>query len=206
MCDELTDISVTKELIAYARIIADGEVSKHFLKLIHIADGKAETIEKVLTAFLDENDIPISNITAFGSDGASVMVGRVSGVAARLKHHNPQILSIHCINHRLALGTSQAAAEVPYLVKFQEILVNIFKFYHYSATRQSALAEIQSVLNDPQLKYKEPKSIRWLSHALAINAIKRSLPSLLCSLEREASERSDPTAMGLTNLCKPTCS
>ena len=37
---------------------------------------------------------------------------------------------------------------------------------------------------------------------MAINAIKRSLPSLLCSLEREASEQSDPTAMGLTKLCK----
>ena len=64
MCDESTDISVTKELIVYARIIAGGEVSTHFLKLIHIADGKAETIEKVLTSFLDENNIPISNITA----------------------------------------------------------------------------------------------------------------------------------------------
>ena len=130
------------------------------------------------------------------------MVGRISGVAARLKCHNPQILSIHCINHCLALGTSQAAAEVPYLVKFQEILVNIFKFYHYSATRQNALSEIQSILNDPQLKFKEPKSVRWLSHALAINAIKRSLPSLICSLEREASERCEPTAMGLAKLCK----
>ena len=202
MCDESTDISVTKELILYARIIACGKVSTHFLKLIHIPDGKAETIETALISFLDHTNIPISSITAFGSDGANVMVGRVSGVAARLKRRNPQILSIHCINHRLALGTSQAAAEVPYLVKFQEILVNIFKFYHYSATRQNALAEIQSVLYDPQLKFKEPKSVCWLSHALAINAIKRSLPSLLCSLEREASERSDPTAMGLAKLCK----
>ena len=197
MCDESTDISVTKELILYARIIACGKVSTHFLKLIHIPDGKAETIETALISFLDHTNIPVSSITAFGSDGANVMVGHVSGVAARLKRRNPQILSIH--NHRLALGTSQAAAEVPYLVKFQQILVNIFKFYHYSATRQNALAEIQSVLNDPQLKFKEPKSVRWLSHALAI---KRSLPSLLCSLEREASERSDPTAMGLAKLCK----
>ena len=104
--------------------------------------------------------------------------GRTCYWGCSTQRRNPQILSIHCINHRLALGTSQAAAEVPYLVKFQEILVNIFKFYHYSATRQNALAEIQSVLNGSQLKFKEPKSVRWLIHALAINAIKRSLPSL----------------------------
>ena len=122
MRDESTDISVTKEPILYAHITASGKVSTHFLKLIHIADGKAETIERALMSFLDHTNIPISNITAFGSDGANVMVGHVSGVAARLKHRNPQILSIHCINHHLVLGTSQAAAEVPYLVKFLQIL------------------------------------------------------------------------------------
>ena len=82
LCDESTDISVTKELILYARIIAEEIVSTHFLKLIHIPYGKAETIENVLISFLDEKKFPISSITAFGSDGANVMVGHVSGVAA----------------------------------------------------------------------------------------------------------------------------
>ena len=71
MCDESTDISVTKELILYARIIACGKVSTHFLKLNHIPDGKAETIETTLISFLDHTNIPISSITAFGSDGAN---------------------------------------------------------------------------------------------------------------------------------------
>ena len=60
MCDESTDISVTKEVILYARIFAGGKVSTHFLKLIYILDGKAETIEKALLSFLDETNIPIS--------------------------------------------------------------------------------------------------------------------------------------------------
>ena len=69
------------------------------------------------------------------------MVGSTSGVATRLKMLHPQLLSIHCINHRLALGTSQAAAVVPYLLRFEEIVISIFKFYHYSATRQSGLSK-----------------------------------------------------------------
>ena len=56
------------------------------------------------------------------------------------------------------------------------------------------LHAIQEVLNDPQIKYKEAKDVRWLSHA---NAVVRTLPSLLTSLEREAAERGDPTANGL---------
>ena len=84
--------------------------------------------------------------------------------------------SINSLN-KSSLGswhlTSSCRGSLPCKIP-RYILVNIFKFYHYSATRQSALAEIQSVLNDPQLKLKDPKSVRWLSHALAINAIKRS--------------------------------
>ena len=50
------------------------------------------------------------------------MVGSVRGVAIRLKKHNPKIIAIHRINHRLAHGVSQAAESVPYLKKFGEIL------------------------------------------------------------------------------------
>ena len=82
---------------------------------------------------------------------------------------------------------------VPYLLRFEEIVISTFKYYHYSAIRQSGLAEIQSILGAPQLKFKEPKAVRWLSHAVAVNSLKCSLPSLLCSLEREAAERGDPT-------------
>lgn len=39
-----------------------------------------------------------------GSDGASNMVGKISGVAARLKKDCPEVISVHCLNHRLELG------------------------------------------------------------------------------------------------------
>ena len=133
MCDESTDISVTKELILYARILSCGEVRAHFLKLIN--DGTAETIKNAILSYLEEANIPLFTITGFGSNGANVMVGSISGVATRLKRLNLQLLSIHCINHRLALGTSQAAASVPYLLRFEEVVTSIYKFYHYSATR-----------------------------------------------------------------------
>lgn len=126
----------------------------------------------------------------------------MSGVATRLKALNPEMLSVHCINHRLALGVSQAAKAVPYLKKFGEVLVAVFKFYHNSAVRQTGLEEIQTVTSDPLLKFKLPSATRWLSHAQAIDAARRSLCSLLVSLDREASERTDATAVGLVTLCR----
>ena len=65
-------------------------------------------------------------LSHFGNDGAAVIAGSVRGVATRLKKDNPNIIAIHCIEYRLALGVSQAAKSELYLKKFGEILVTIF--------------------------------------------------------------------------------
>ena len=51
------------------------------------------------------------------------------------------------------------------------------------------MKKIQAICNDPVLKFKEPISVRWLSHCKAVEAICQSLQSFLVSLEREASEQ-----------------
>ena len=81
--------------------------------MVDLKDGTADSIEKTLLEVLSKCDIPISAVCSFGSDGAAVMTGRRSGVAARLKGHNPEIDSVHCGAHRLALASSQAAQHVP---------------------------------------------------------------------------------------------
>ena len=45
-------------------------------------------------------------LPAFGSDGASVMTGKHTGFAARLRHMQPSLVSIHCVAHRLALAVT----------------------------------------------------------------------------------------------------
>ena len=52
----------------------------------------------------------------------------------------------------------------------------------------------QEVLNDPSIKCKLAKDIRWLSHDMAIKAVIRTLPSLCASLDLEASENNETTA------------
>ena len=200
--DESTDISLTKELIVYARILCSGVVYVCFLKIIQISDGTADTIVKAILSYLEQAGITVSRITSFGSDGVAVMTGSVGGVATRFKQLNPEVISVPCINHRPALGVSQEADTVPYLKKFAEILTAIFIFYHKSVVRQQGLEEIQSILEDPTLKFKLPSATRWLSRAQTIDAVRRSLSSLLVSLDREASERADATAVGLVTLCR----
>ena len=142
-----------------------------------IVDGRAETIEKAIPEFLSSNGLSISKLRSFGSDGAAVMVGRVSGVRVRLQAHSPTMIAVHCVNHCLALAAAHTSDSVPYLKQFKSILQTLFYFYQNSAVRTASLHAIQEVLNDPSVKCKQAKDVRWLSHENAIKAVVRTLPS-----------------------------
>ena len=61
-----------------------------------------------------ELKISIEKVAAFGSDGASVMVGIHNGVAALLKGHVPHLVSIYCV---AALAISHATKSVPFIAR-----------------------------------------------------------------------------------------
>ena len=202
LCDESTDVSTVKQLVIYIRIIHDGKPETHFLQLREIANGTAETVTSALLASCCEYNIDISKVMGFGSDGAAVMVGEKSGVSTRLKEANSKLVSVHCAAHRLSLATSQSADAIPQLKRMKSIINAIYKFYHLSCVRTAALTEIQSVLCDPLLKFRQVIDIRWLSHDNAIQAVRQCLKSLLASLEYEVEENADPTALDLVKSIK----
>ncbi len=202
MNDESTDVSVLKQLVLVGRYLTNGEVKTSFLHITDLANGTAETIEGSILKYLSDNTLQVSKFCAFGSDGAAVMVGRSNCVAVRLRSHSPKLIQVHCVNHRLALAASQASDSVPYLKQFKSILQTLFYFYQNSPVRMASLHAIQEILNDPVIKCKQAKDVRWLSHDKAIKAIVSSLPSLLVSLDREASEKGEPIATGLLKFMK----
>lgn len=62
---------------------------------------------------MDENGIERHKCTGFASDGARSMTGKVNGAAAILRKECPGMVAVHCIAHRLALASSQAAKDFP---------------------------------------------------------------------------------------------
>ena len=125
------------------------EIETSFLHIGDIADGTAETIEGAIVAFMETNGLVINKLHSYGSDGCAVMVGRVSGVASQLKVRQPRLVSVHCINYRLALASAHAADNIPYLKRFKETVQSLFLFYHNSAVRMAGPHAIQEILNDP---------------------------------------------------------
>ena len=117
MIDESTDIATTQTLIVYIRFVSNGEVTTRFLELSKLAGGTAEQILDCVVEIMETRHLPVEKLFGIATDGASVMTGTCSGVTTRMKKKNPFILSMHCIAHRLALASGQAADSVPYIKK-----------------------------------------------------------------------------------------
>ena len=97
----------------------------------------------------------------------------------------------------MALAASHAADNIHYLRHFKSHLNNLFSFYQNSPVQFAGLHAIEAILDDPRIKLKEANDVRWLSHDAAIASMLWILPSLITSLDREASERGEPIASGL---------
>ena len=114
LIDESTDVSNHENLVVYVKLLNDCKPELHFLENINVCDGKAETITSAINMLMQKRNLQKNKMTGFGSDGASVMTGKNNGVAKRMKDDSPYLISIHCMAHRLALCTSQAANGIPY--------------------------------------------------------------------------------------------
>ena len=110
--DESTDISIHKKLIVFVKILNGPVAETHFLRNADVLDGTAQTITEKLREIFQNLNIPWSKVVCFSSDGASVMVGRLNGVATKLRELNPAMVCIHCAGHRLTLALARLLMEL----------------------------------------------------------------------------------------------
>ena len=196
--DESTDIANKKRMTMTARIVdpSTSIMSSVFLTDIEYADGTGEGLSKEIFNEMDRRGVPFNKVAGFGSDGASVMTGLGKGVTGRLKELNPHILNIHCIAHRLALCTSQAAEGIKSLKRYQDWMTSLFYYFKASATREKELHEIQGILDHPKLRYKEVHAVQWLSFYEALASIYRTIDPLITYMHNHEAQN-DPKAKGL---------
>ena len=89
----MQDITVEEQLVTFVRHVNErGEAKTVFngTKALDSPQGpNAEAITKTLLEPLANCNLPITCMSSFVSDGASVMIGKRFGVAARLKNLQP---------------------------------------------------------------------------------------------------------------------
>ena len=197
MIDESTDLSMEKHLIVYVKYLVKGVSCTSFLALIKLSSCDSNVIYNVLVSYLKTCKVDVSKIYGFGSDGAAVMTGKNSGVATRLLSDNPYMLAMHCVAHKLALSCLDAAKSVKEVAYYEGMLHALHSYFSRSHKRIEHLRAWQEILDDPKVKPLAVHQIRWLSFANCVTNVRRTLPSLLKSLQSDSEE--DPMAESLYN-------
>jgi len=187
--DESTDVSSEKKLMVYISYLKNFEVHVKYLTLVKLPHSTAECNFDTLLSVLKDRGVDTKRITGFSSDGCNVMFGCNTGVATRLKEQQPYLLAAHCIAHKLALASADAAKSVSFVNN------DLHKFFGNSPKKFDKLAAWQKELEQPSLKVLRFHAVRWLSRHNCVHNITRQYLAILSALEAESA--SDATAKAL---------
>ncbi|XP_067657737.1 uncharacterized protein C17orf113-like [Haliotis asinina] len=201
--DETVNITVEKKLIMFLKIQNNGKTDTVFLGNFSVHSGTAECITEKVKEVLSEWNISLEQLVGLGSDGASVMTGRRAGVGVRLQPESPFLVHVHCVAHRVALASADAAKVSKYVAEYRKTLNEIYKLYEYSATRYNRLRELSEILEESDFaSVIQPTSVRWLSVGRAVKSTRETWPALVMEIEEEASERKNAVASSIVKKIK----
>ena len=228
MFDETTDVRTIEQMIIHARYMNEnGEVTTKFMKILDCLESNdcecdaneisttislnADKISGLIVNFIEENDLSYEKLVGLGTDGAAVMVGKENGavkkiVDRQISKQNANVckaLGQRCAAHKLNLAASKAGNYFPPIVRFKKILHKLHGFYSRSAVRTKGLESVQKLLSESlgaSGKVQDPSDTRWLALGKCTLGLKKILPSVLLSLERESEERGDVVAAGLFHM------
>ncbi|XP_062594268.1 zinc finger protein 862-like, partial [Saccostrea cucullata] len=194
MLDESTDVPVHQNLIVYVRFLEQigSRVvpSVDFLGIRQLSVANAEAISSELIGLLKDKGLDLDRLAGVSTDGASVMVGCKSGVVTRLREMYPGILATHCIAHRLALACGEAADKVTYLVKFQAVLNDLYKYFERSPKNMARLEKVQGILDCSRgTRLKQVSHTRWLSFEGSVQAVVDNYQSVVAVMLEESSAK-----------------
>lgn len=213
MVDEVTDISVYEQMVTFVQFFDKfaGETKTAFLSVDNLLEeassANSETITNTILKTLEDFELDPKKLSSFVSDGASVMTGKNTGVAKRLKESvNKELINIHCICHRLALACTDTLEDVSYIKQVQLWLVQLWKLFENSCKKLAVYLKIQTELKGIKLSTEESRQgasrrlkkacqTRWLSFNQSNQAIFREYPAVLQTLNNLQS--SDAAALGL---------
>lgn len=166
LIDEVMDIAQREQLVSFIRYVDQDtyKVKTDFLAVNDILESStsanAETIKSVVVKQLSDCDLDINKLSGLSTDGASVMVSKENGVAAKLKREVKMLLDVHCICHRLALACGDANDHFSYIKTVEKVLIRLWSFFHNSGKRTAAYTKAVIASAELQISHSAKKKCR----------------------------------------------
>ena len=188
--------------IEFRWVDSSGSPVEHFLGLVSLSACDAASIFAALKAFLADSDIDAGKLRGQRYEWSCYLLRLKNGAQMRIRTLAPRALFVHCRAHVLQLCCVSAARCLPSLKKVFATLMSVWKMFHYSPKKFSALKEMQALVNHPQLKTIKPSDTRWLVHDR--KAIRCSMRPLIDTLEHIHEDTGEPEVLGMMRTMK-TC-
>ena len=197
LLDESTDEANRSELSLIVRMINNGKIENHFLDLLQLSRGDAQTIFQSVADCLAENGLDITSTRFAGMDGCSTMAGEHAGVKELLAAATFHFVYIHCRNHRLALCFAHLIPQFSEFENFDSVLLSLYLLLKNSSVKQLIFEEVQQAYDLPSLKLIKAAVTRWLSHGKAGKRVLDRLETLVASLDQIYIRKKEPHVRGV---------
>ncbi|XP_054767064.2 SCAN domain-containing protein 3-like [Lytechinus pictus] len=161
--DESTDITDVAQLALFVRFLdeSSGTFREELLELLPLTGSTTSSdIFSTISSFFDAHGISIAKVKSLLTDGAPAMVGKKTGVAARMKEVSPGLLSFHCLIHNSVLCAKINNDFAEPLNK----LIEIVNFLRAKSSKQHR--DLRTFLQDEEAEYFDiplHTAVRWLS-------------------------------------------
>lgn len=208
MMDESTTVSRKSCLVLYVRSAYDNssDCFSFPLALVELESLSAEHItEKVLCtlhAHGFSEEFLANNLIGACSDGASVMLGRNSGVLTRLNNKFPNLFLWHCMCHRIELAIGDAIKAEKQVHHVRSMLDKLYSIYSQSPKAQRELEDSAVNLGVQLQKIGRVLDVRWAaSSSKTLQAIWQSYPALYNHCKNSDSAKSVKHGATYKGLC-----
>ncbi|XP_067048771.1 zinc finger MYM-type protein 1-like [Acropora muricata] len=220
LCDEVSDIAVTEQLVAFIQFVSDGHVHTKFLSiqnlLEHHKSANAYAIVDMITQEIEKDNLKLTSLAGLASDGASVFTGSNNGVGVQLKKKEEEHMKegsagvmqqLWCVCHSLALACSGANDCVKYISAVETNLRQLWSLFENSNKKTALYAKAQMTMASLNLNENTKKAVvrkiqkacrtRWLSLGKAVKSLYQDYPAVLATLRVLDNEYHDAAAKDL---------
>ncbi|KAK3914514.1 Protein ZBED8 [Frankliniella fusca] len=200
--DECTDNSVSKFMgvaVSYfslkkKRMITD------FLGLVQVTECSGKTLALAFKEYLSKIQLPLSNLRAIGTDGASNMCGTNESFYTNLKKDVPDLEVYKCVCHSIDKCAEYAFSCMPSVIT--DILKESYNWFAYSAKRWDEYKQFYQTMNPG----KTPKKLmslsktRWLVWLPVSDLILEQWYELRGFFEMKGTQRDGEKALAISKL------
>ena len=215
LVDDVSDISVMEQMITFIQFYDEdsSEVTVEFLSVDNLLEkndsANATAMFETITSNLQACTLSTKKLIGLATDGASVMVGRKNGLAAKLKEVNHRLVSVHCICHNLALACTDAKddANLKFIKEVETVVTQLWKLFENSPKRLACYLKVQQQMKNLKLsnesrkmvtkKLKKACDTRWLSFSSAVQSLYTDLVAVVQTLKQLKQDPNQPAAYGL---------